>query len=333
MKSIGIFVGEKGNWSFFRDIYDDINSNFQTDVFTEKIYTTPLLYGRLNRWAHQNGIRKILRHNDLCFFEWASELLVPASRMPLYCPIITRLHSYEIYFWAPNINWENVSKIIVVSQSMRDKFNKIYPGHAHKTIVVNNGVHLRKFQPREISVNTLNLGMLSSIIPIKRIYEIVLLLYQLKNEGYQPHLHIAGEPLHGPNLDEYSVALKRLIEKLDLLNEVTLYGYINDPASWLQNIDIFISNSYWEGQQVALLEALASGCYCLSHCWDGAEEILPPENIYVTEDELFEKIVDYFSLPMEEKRYRQARMRDIAVDKFDIQKTKDKIRSIITNLI
>ena len=93
MKKLGIFVGEKGNWSFFQDIYEDLCAHYRTEIFKEKVYNVPLLYGRLNRWAFREEMRSILRRNDLCFFEWASELLVPASHMPKYCPIVTRLHS------------------------------------------------------------------------------------------------------------------------------------------------------------------------------------------------------------------------------------------------
>ncbi len=85
--------------------------------------------------------------------------------------------------------------------------------------------------------------------------------------------------------------------------------------------------------QVALLEALASGCYCLSHCWMGAKEVLPVEHLYVTDDELIAKIMGYAELPDSDKRKRQLLMRQIASEKFNVARQKEKIREIIEDVL
>ena len=92
---------------------------------------------------------------------------------------------------------------------------------------------------------------------------------------------------------------------------------------------MFISNSYWEGQQNALLEALATGCYCLSHNWDGAEEVVPEETLYITNDELCDKIVRYAEMPAVEKERQRAKMRAIAEEKFDIRGTCAGVRAVL----
>ena len=333
MTKLGIFVGENGKWSFFQDIYEDLSRHYQMDVFQEKVYRTPIFQGRLNRWGHQQAIKTRLQRNDACFFEWASELLVPATHMPVQCPIITRLHSYEITFWAPKINWDHVDKVILLSQSMRDKFSQFYPAHAHKAEVVYNGVALDKFHPPAQRDFTFNIGMLCSIHPVKRVYEMVLVIHSLKQAGYNPHLHIAGGKWSDGYFDDYYLSIERTIEKLDLHQNVTLHGHVTETAKWLQQIDIFISNSYWEGQQVALLEAMASGCFCLVHFWDGAEECVPAENLYVTDIELQEKLISYAELADQEKRQQQALMRTIACEKFDAEQQKANIRRVIEDVL
>jgi len=110
---------------------------------------------------------------------------------------------------------------------------------------------------------------------------------------------------------------------------VVFHGFVNNVANWLQEIDIFISNSYWEGQQVALLEAMASGCYCLGHCWDGIEEILPPDNIYVTDSELRAKLIRYAALSDEARHALQAQMRTITEEKFDERRMVSQIVDLI----
>ena len=155
------------------------------------------------------------------------------------------------------------------------------------------------------------------------------MIASLKRQGFDPHLRIAGKPV---NDFRYPAAITGLVERLDLEDNVTFDGYVTDVPSWLQNIDILISNSYWEGQPVSLLEGMASSCYCLSHHWEGAEEILPKENLYISETELQDKIIEYKDFSSEEKLEKQASLRDIAINKFDIEKTKARIRSVIDAL-
>jgi glycosyltransferase involved in cell wall biosynthesis len=324
MTRLGIFVGE--NWVYFQDIYEDLASHYATQVYQRKTYNLPLLYGRLNRLVYREGMVSMLRHNEACFFEFASELLMHASHLAKRCAIITRLHSFELYEWAPKINWGSVDKVILVSGAMKRRFDKLYPEHRDKTEVVYNGVSPSKFQPRTREVCGLNLGMVSRISPLKRVYEVVLKVYELRKEGYPVHLHIAGEPTDDKR---YPVAIERLVEKLNLIDCIRFYGNVTDVSQWLQRIDIFISNSYWEAHQVALVEAMASGCYCLSHFWDGAEEILPADNLYVTDMELGQKITDYWNLPEASKQARRMQMRKIVEERFDVEHQKVKIRQVI----
>lgn len=327
---LGILVGED-KWTFFRDIYDDLASHYQTDIYESKTYNTPLLYGRLNRWAFRQRIRSVLRHNDICFFEWASELLVAASHMPKRCAIVTRLHSFEMYEWAHRINWEAVDRVILVSKAMQQIYAALYPQHAEKTRVVYSGKRLDTFKPlpRQFSGN---IGMLCNLTPIKRVYELILTLHELKQRGCQLHLHLGGEPRKGGEDQRYYASMQRAVEKLGLQEQVTFYGYVPDPENWLRRIDIYISNSFWEGQQVALIEAMATGCYCLSHFWAGAEEVLPSEFLFSTESVLQQKIIEYCEMPEEDKMEHQARMRRIAEEKFDIEFTISTTREIIDEL-
>lgn len=74
---------------------------------------------------------------------------------------------------------------------------------------------------------------------------------------------------------------------------------------------------------------MAAGCYCLGHCWDGIEEILPPENIYTTDGDLRAKLLAYAALPQAEQRAAQAHMRAIAEEKFDQRRMVRQIVELI----
>jgi glycosyltransferase involved in cell wall biosynthesis len=229
MLKLGIFVGEN-NWSFFHEIYKALESQYRLDVFEQHTFNTPLLYGRLNRWVFQRGIKSILNRNDICFFEWASCLMATASHMPKRSKIITRLHSFELYEWAPRINWEAVDKIILVSQTMQRFFSELYPKHAAKTEVVYNGINLNLYKPPLKKDFSFRIGMLCYILPIKRVYEVILMLSELRKRGYDVSLHIAGNT----ELDlRYKQSVYRLVEELKLSNVVTFYGPVDDSAEWL----------------------------------------------------------------------------------------------------
>ena len=80
------------------------------------------------------------------------------------------------------------------------------------------------------------------------------------------------------------------------------------------------------------MEAMASGCYCLSHYWDGVEELLPMTNLYYSDQELQERVVHYLNKPETGKQKDREEMRSIACEKVDIQSIKTQIREVIEEL-
>lgn len=329
MDKVGLLVGEHGHWGFFKEIYADLQHHYTTELFVEKTYNLPLLYGRLNRWAYQHQIRSMLKQNDACFFEWASELLVPASFMEKRCPIITRLHSYEVNVWAQQVNWANVDRIIFVSHYIRSKFLETHGEYEAKTCVINNGVDLERFTPIANKPFAFNIGIMGTILPVKRIYEALFTIADLVDRGYRPHLHVAGGKDRSGHYEGYHIAILRAIEKLKLQDYVTMHGHVSDTERWLREMDIYLSNSYWEGQSVALLEAMASGCYALSHFWDGSEDVLPEANRYGREQELLDKLIGYSELPAEQKERKRQEMRSLACKHYDIHETARQICEVI----
>lgn len=333
MSKLGIFVGEHGHWGFFKEIYAALSSVYQTQLFEEKTYPVPLLYGRLNRWAHQRQIRTLLENNDACFFEWASELLVPASFLPKRAPIITRLHSYEVNVWAPQVNWDHVDRIIFVSNYIRQQFLATHSEHEAKTCVINNGVNVERFTPVVNKRFEFNIGILGTILPVKRVYEALFTIATLRAQGYRPHLHIGGGKAAGGYHDDYYIAVKHLIHKLDLRGSVTMYDHVAEPEHWLRKMDIYISNSYWEGQSVALLEAMASGCYAMAHFWNGSDDILPQEAIYSSDADMAQKIIAYADLPAAAKEARREQMRALACQHYDMRNVIQQIEQVIEESI
>jgi glycosyltransferase involved in cell wall biosynthesis len=275
----------------------------------------------------------MLKRNDACFFEWASELLVPASHMPKQCPIITRLHSYEVNVWAPKVNWKNVDRVIFVSRNIRKLFLENHREHEAKTSIINNGVDLDRFSPVANKAFQFNIGILGTILPVKRVYDAVFTIATLRDAGYRPHLHIGGGKAAGGYHDDYYIAVQRVIQKLNLQDYVTMHGHVTATEQWLREMDIYISNSYWEGQSVALAESMATGCYAMAHFWDGSEDMLPAECIYNSDADLVQRLIAYAELPAAEKEARRAQMRETACQQYDIRDTTAQIHQVINEVI
>jgi glycosyltransferase involved in cell wall biosynthesis len=321
---IGVAIEE--TWRFFNEIYEDLSLHYQTSLFNRRVVHLPFFNERINRFVFNYDLNAFISHNDVAFFEWAGELLVSASQLKKHASIVTRLHRYEMYQWVDKINWDAVVKIILVSQAKKCEFVDRFPDQAKKIAVIPVGVNLRKFQPDPHNFRG-DIGILCDLSPRKRVYELILTFSEIVKLHEELHLHIGGGILE--LFKDYYYAIEYLIKKLNLQNKVTLYGNVIDPQNWFHNIDIFISNSYSEGLQVAPMEAIASGCFSLSHHWFGANELLPEEFLFFTEKELQEKILTYCNLSEADKCQKREYLRNFVKERFDIDQVKFQIRSII----
>jgi glycosyltransferase involved in cell wall biosynthesis len=304
-------------------VFAELAAHHETTQFQRRPSRLPVFRQRHDRYLEGHQMRRFLAANDVVLFEWAGERLAQASHMPQRAGIVTRLHRYELYRWADSIRWDGVDRVILVSEAKRREFCRRFPDQAGKVTVIPEAISLERFRPVERPFRG-QLGILCHLSPRKRVYELILALRHLLARRNTFHLHIGGGP-HA-TFPDYDPALRSLVARVGLEHQVTFHGPVSDPAAWYGGIDIFLSNSYSEGLQVSPMEAIASGCYCLSHAWEGAEEMLPPEDVFFGEDELVASILDYSDSPDERRRQRRMRQLDIVRSRFDVEHTKVRIR-------
>ncbi|NLF65485.1 MAG: glycosyltransferase family 4 protein [Chloroflexi bacterium] len=321
---LGIAIEE--TWDFLHEIHADLTAHHDVTLFRRRQVGLPVFNARLNRALFRRDLGAFLRANDVVFFEWASELLAAASHLPKKTGIVTRLHRYEMYRWADRVNWDAVDRIILVTEAKRREFVRHFPVQASKVVVIPEAVSLQRFQPAQKTFSG-DIGILCHLRPRKRVYELILAFHRLNQLRPGFHLHIGGG--EAPGFGEYYEAMRALVRKLKLDNDVTFYGHVDKPEEWYANIDIFISNGYSEGLQVSLLEAIASGCYSLSHFWDGADELMPADTLYFGEAELVERILCYADMPEAERERRRQALRQVVASRNDVDKTKREIRELI----
>jgi glycosyltransferase involved in cell wall biosynthesis len=319
-------VAIEDTWDFFHEIYADLQAHHTTSLFERPRLHLPVLNGRLSHALFRRSLHGFARNHDVIFFEWAGALLAAATQLPKQCGIVTRLHRFELYQWADAVNWDAVDHIVLVSKAKQAEFAARFPAQAGKITVIPEAVSLRRFTFQERPFNG-DLGILCHMRPRKRVYELILAFYELLQDEPHLHLHIGGGKVAG--LDEYTTALERLVARLGIQSKVTFYGHVERPEQWFKGIDVLISNSYSEGLQVSPLEAMASGCYCLSHRWEGAEEIFPEEALYFTDSELRRKVLAYCALPEAERSGLRHAARARVEAHCDVDKTKVQIRGLV----
>ncbi len=325
---VGIATEE--TWGFLGEVHAEIVAHHQTDLFKRRVFGVPLFNARLNRAVFRRDLAHFLRSHDVVFFEWASELLAAATQLPKTTPIVTRLHRYELYRWADKVNWDAVDTIILVSDAKCREFVRRFPAHAAKAIVIPEAISPERFVPIYRPFRG-DIGILCHLRPRKRVYDLIVAFSGLAAERPELHLHVGGGEARG--FEEYAVALPALVERLGLQDRVTFYGHVQDPPVWYHGMDVIVSNSYSEGLQVSLLEAMAMRRYCLSHQWDGADELLPPANLFLTEQQLQQRVLDYCDASDDEREALQDRMRAIATERFDVNRTKVQIRRVLESAV
>jgi len=324
MLKLGIVITE--TWAFFKEVYEHLAEHHQTSLFKPREVRFPIFRDRINRTLYQRDYQSFLKSKDVVFFEWAGEQLAQASKMPKTTPIVTRLHRYEMYQWADHIQWETIDRIILVSRAKAQEFAARFPEHASKVVVIPEAISLQRFQPQYRPFRG-DIGILCHLTPRKRVYELILAFAEISHQRPDLHLHIGGGK--HPRFLDYYEALQVLPKKLGIQDKITFYGPVSDPEDWYRKVDIFISNSYSEGLQVSPMEAIASGCYCLSHDWDGADELLPAGNIYRTDRELAEMLSRYCDLSEAQRQQEQAALRSRVSKCFNLDEIKVQIRQVV----
>jgi len=326
MKKLRLGIVNPETWDFFNELYAYFCSRCRATLLKPRKSRAPLFRGRIEKHLQRRDLNRLLQSNDVVFFEWASDMLALATAMPKSARIVTRLHRWELYKWAHQVNWDAVDRIILVSEAKRSEFSQRFPRHKEKIHVIPESIDLGRFPfvAREFSGF---IGILCHLGPRKRVYELILAFSQLAKEHPGFRLYVGGDP-HPGHPDYYS-ALLGLVRRLALEDSVHFDGFVSQPPEWYRKIDIFVSHSYSEGLQVSPMEAMASGCYTLAHRWEGAEELLPEDCLYFTESELLDKIREFARLPAASREQQRMRMRGIAAEKFDIDSNKLRIAELV----
>ena len=112
-------------------------------------------------------------------------------------------------------------------------------------------------------------GALGNIRPAKDYQSLLAAFAKVAARNTEACLVIAGEG--GGSL---LAGLKRQRTNLGLEGRVHFLGYVDDPAEYLRNLDVFVLSSSTEGFSIATIQAMATGIPVVATRCGGPEEIL-----------------------------------------------------------
>ena len=165
-------------------------------------------------------------------------------------------------------------RIICVCRSDYDKAIAAGVATVDRTSIVYNGIEVDKFSrqiDRVVARKIFNLDPTEFVFGnVGRLHEQKghkFLLQAIAKMTNRVQLVIIGD---GKLLHE----LIALADRLEISDQISFLGARADINEFLSAIDVFVMPSLWEGQPIALLEALALGKPCIASAVDGIPEII-----------------------------------------------------------
>lgn len=187
----------------------------------------------------------------------------------------------------------NVDIIFCMSMSQIKQFKILYPNK--KIIFASNGVDFNLFNfPKEYKFRKKQIICIGSLTWKKDYITILKAFQEVNAEINDWKLLIIGE---GPEKKK----IKNLIEKSNLKDKVSLMGTISreEVSEELTSSKIYLINSIQEGLPKSLIEAMASGCACISsdageceRVIDSCGILIKKQNILSTKNAIIQLIRD-----------------------------------------
>ena len=189
-----------------------------------------------------------------------------------------------LWVFIDRVSMKRCSKLIAVSNAIKDFFIKYEKAPENNWVVIYNGVDLNRFNESisrmpdkpeiltklELDPGLPTVGTISRLTKQKGQIYLIKSVEQLSKLGVRLNLIIAGDGPDYKFLSDY-------ISEHGLGRNIKLLGFVPDITHILKAIDIFVYPSLWEGFGVAIIEAQAAGIPVIASGVDGIEEIITHE--------------------------------------------------------
>lgn len=271
--------------------------------------------------------QELLNWADIILCEWAVGAAVFYSQNKLpHQAVLVRLHRFEITTPQPNlIKFDNIKKVIVISDYIKDHCMKNYGWTSDKIEVIPQYADIQLFDRPKIEKSEYSLGLLGSVPSLKRLDRALDIIEQLRKLDDRYVLYIKSKhPWDIPfvwNKEEeriyFTEQYQRIEENPILRDGVVFDEYGADVAAWFRKIGWMLSTSEIEGCHTAVAEGMASGAKPVIFNWPGAEGVY---NICP----IFENVPEAVNYILNNGNFKECEVEQIkeyAKEKFDLSLT------------
>jgi len=277
-------------------------------------------------------VKNILEWCDMAFFEFARDPLPLATKYKhdgvVDCSIVVRFIDHEL--WRPDAMvytlWDEVDGIIFLNETIRNKFHDKLRGKLEfriNEIILPPGVDTDRFKPpKDLLLKPFRktLCMVGYIHHRKRIFTMVESLYELLNRDKGWELHIRGNILDYSYWEWIEDLTNTLGVDIWLHKFGTMEQWWELAPVWFWDKSIIISNSMEEGFHATVAEGASCGVLPMIFNWRGADLIWPREWIFKTQNELVEKILDWWKLSRDDKVRLAREAREYVSERYSYKK-------------
>jgi glycosyltransferase involved in cell wall biosynthesis len=315
---IDVILAQRPKMAFFCGLRGD--TKFLTDIyrFAERRFPVRLFDG-----TSVDEMYELMRWSDISWFEWCTDMVVEASKLPKVCKNIVRLHRFEAYeTWPTQVKWENIDKLITVGNSfVRDALVGQAPNIGSRTsfVTIPNGINLDKFRfiDKTKGRNLASVGYLNLRKNPMFLLQCMQKLHYI-DPGYKLFFGGAFQDLM---LEQY---VRHMVYALELTDVVFFDGWQKDVNCWLHDKHYIVSSSIGESQGMGLLEGMACGLKPVIHNFAGAGQIFPSEYLF--------NISEEFCAQIRSDTYDPPKYRRFVEENYPLKSQLDKINGILVQM-
>lgn len=174
----------------------------------------------------------------------------------------------------------NFSKVVAISQMVKQDIIQCYGVPSDRITVVYNGVDLERFHPRNHQYREeirrrhaigeeIIILFVSNNFRMKGLGFLIKALSGLKKEGHPPFkLLVLGRDRKAPYL--------RLVKKIGISEGVIFTGLTDEVEKYYGAADLLVHPTFYDACSLTVLEALASGLPVITTSFNGASGIITP---------------------------------------------------------
>jgi glycosyltransferase involved in cell wall biosynthesis len=199
---------------------------------------------------------------------------------------------YQIFRWLYSKSLKRARKVIVPSTHLYDLC--VLWGVKQEYIhLIYNSVDIHKFSPGKSATKKFDVLVVNRLVSWKHVDEVISVCSQLDLS-----LAVIGDGPEKPYLEKVA---------LDSRARVTFLGELSQDElpSWVRSAECFVLNSSFEATSYSLLEARASGLFCIANGSTGSDEVINHEIDGLLCDKLSLTLMDALSRFKTDKKFVQ----------------------------